>query len=85
MALSDNTAQLDLFRNAPLTLMQETRADGYDWPRALTYIGERATAIVILERATCQLNAVTHPFEVQILTQRGTVPVVLTGCCAGAP
>ncbi|MEM1373767.1 MAG: hypothetical protein AAGF78_05220 [Pseudomonadota bacterium] len=53
------------------------RADGADWPRALTLIGARDTGILILHDRACADG--TH--EAQMLTQRGQTPILLTGCC----
>ena len=52
-------------------------AEGAEWPRALTMIGDRDTGIVILHDRACATG--TH--EAQILTQRAQTPILLTGCC----
>lgn len=73
------------FRFSGATEMEiplRTRAEGRDWPRALTLIGERDTAIVVLHDRACGIAQDSFPIEAQILTQRGQTPVLLTGCCA---
>lgn len=77
------TAGTLVFRDqtSVMAIMQHTRAEGADWPRAMTLAGPRDSAIVILQRRRC--NSDTH--EAQVLTQRGTVPLMLTGCCAATP
>ncbi|MEO0486634.1 MAG: hypothetical protein AAF092_12040 [Pseudomonadota bacterium] len=56
-------------------------AEGAEWPRALSLIGDRDTAIVILHDRACPGG--TH--EAQVLTQRGQSPILLHGCCAVRP
>jgi hypothetical protein len=56
-------------------------AEGQEWPKALTLIGDRDSGILILHRRICG----TAPYEAQMLTQRGQTPILLTGCCFLAP
>lgn len=79
-------AALTLDREIAMSVMDEAFAEGQrKWPRALTLVGERDTAIVLLESETCAVNHTQFPFQAQILTQRGTVPILLTGCCEATP
>jgi hypothetical protein len=71
-----------LDRTVTMDIMHEALAEGQrEWPRALTLVGERDTAIVLLEAETCMVNHTQFPFQAQVLTQKGTVPILLTGCC----
>ncbi len=58
-----------------------TPAEGQDWPRAYTLVGERDTAIVVIEQENCSDTA---PFRAHVLTQRGQTPIFLTGCCTSS-
>lgn len=53
-------------------------ASGADWPRAMTLIGDRDTAIVILD-APVQ----GAPTRALVLTQRAGQPILLEGRCKG--
>ncbi len=57
-----------------------TQADNRDWPRAFTLIGERDTAIVVLDRAECD----TSDIRAHVMTQRAELPILLSGCCTVA-
>jgi len=57
------------------------RAENRDWPRAFTLIGQRDTAIVLIERQVCETASETTGYRAQVLTQRGETPILLTGCC----
>ena len=51
-------------------------------PLAISLIGATDTAIAIVEIEDCQLGdqqSLSH--EVQVLTQRRGLPIMLTGCC----
>ena len=61
-----------------MDVMQTNSAEGRDWPQAFTLIGDRDTAIVLLEQEACRAD---HPFRGHVLTQRGQTPILLTGCC----
>lgn len=81
LEITDDSAA---FRFPGLTRMDiphSTRAEGRDWPRAMTLIGPRDTAIVVIHQRDCG----GLPFESQVLTQRGQTPILLSGCCAGQP
>ncbi len=66
-----------LDRESTLDIPQLSIAEGTDWPRAMTIVGPRDSAIVILHQRECLGQ--TH--EAQVLTQRGETPILLTGCC----
>lgn len=69
-----------------MTIPQRTQAEGAEFPKALTLIGGRNTAIVILNQRNCSTDIVTgFPFEANILTQKGETPVILAGCCRPVP
>ena len=72
-------------RNIAMEVMDETHAEGdRDWPRALTLVGRDDTAILVLDQEQCQLNGRAYPLQSLGLTQYGTVPILLTGCCGTA-
>lgn len=75
--MSASGAALHLLGRADMDLMHQTTAEGRDWPRAFTLIGERDTAIVLIEREDC--NGL--PYRAHLFTQRGQTPILLTGCC----
>lgn len=64
-----------------------TPAEGRAWPRALTLIGPRDTAIVLLDRSQCGITGSDrdHPYAAHLMTQRGTDAILLTGCCRLKP
>ncbi|MEM7668111.1 MAG: hypothetical protein AAF317_03040 [Pseudomonadota bacterium] len=64
-----------------------TRAEGRDWPLALTLIGSRETAILVIDRQTCSdtVSDRAYPYSALLLTQRGTDPILLDGCCRPRP
>jgi hypothetical protein len=65
-----------------LDIPHQTTAHDRDWPKALTLLGGRDTAIVILNDRICSTAEVTdYPIEANILTQKAETPVILTGCC----
>ena len=64
-----------------MDVMQTNAAEGRDWPQAFTLIGDRDTAIVLLEQEAC---APDHPIRSHVLTQRGQTRILLTGCCRPA-
>ena len=70
-----------LDRESTLDIPQKSNAEGADWPKAMTLIGPRDSAIIIIHRREC--GAQSH--EMQVLTQRGETPVLLTGCCSALP
>ncbi len=64
-----------LDRNSDMQVMQQSIADGQDWPIAMTVVGPRDSGIVIVEAPQDD----TYP--VRILTQRGETPILLAGFC----
>ena len=66
-----------LDRVSVLQVPQKSTAEGAEWPKAATLIGPRDSAIIILHKRQCG----TSDHEIQILTQRGESPILLTGCC----
>lgn len=69
----------DIEYTIPLT----TPAEGRVWPRALTLLAEQDTAIAIIRPATCSDSMSDREYEwtVDVLTQRRSEAIVLTGCC----
>lgn len=68
-----------------MEVMLETPVQGADWPRAFTLIGERDTAIVLLERESCTRDGASFELRAHVFTQRGQSPILLTGCCTSRP
>jgi len=80
--LSDNDARFQFAgRDQRFTIPQSTRAEGRDWPRAMTLVSRNDTAILVLDETTCTVGDDTYPMRLDILTQRGETPILLTGCC----
>lgn len=65
-----------------LEVMDSRRAENRDWPLALTLIGARDTAILLIEPGACTAGDATLPYRATVLTQRVQTPLVLVGCCA---
>ena len=78
--LTQTTATFDYIGETEMTIPQTSRAEGRSWPVAMTLISAdfSSTAIVILHDRMCQTG---QSHEVQVLTQRQDLPVLLTGCC----
>lgn len=76
-------AQAEFIFPAPtqMGVALETRAEGQDWPRAYTLIGDRDTAILLLEHESCE----EFPMRGHVMTQRAQTPILLTGCCSVSP
>lgn len=79
--LSGETALFNFQRSREMSIPHQTSAEGQDWPRALTLINRNDTAIVIIDRQSCN----TGDHSAHVLTQRGDTPILLTGCCAAIP
>ena len=60
-----------------------TTAEGRFWPRAWTLISDRDTAIAIVGKRTCNdtMSDTEFAFGIDYLSQRGTTPVIYSGCC----
>ena len=71
------SARVQFPTTTQMEVMLSTPAEGKDWPIAYTLVGERDTAIALLERETCGSDEI----RAHILTQRGQTPILLTGCC----
>jgi len=78
LQVDEATAQFRFLSETDMDVALSTNAEGQDWPRALTLIGDRDTAIVVIERETCSETA---PYRAHVMTQRGQTPILLTGCC----
>ena len=80
LTLDGTAAELTLGATTEMEVMHEARAEGAGWPRALTLIGDRDTAILILDPRQCAADPeASH--TAHLLTQRGQSPIFLTGCC----
>ncbi|MDG1457865.1 MAG: hypothetical protein P8Q92_08265 [Pseudoprimorskyibacter sp.] len=77
LRIEDDTAVLNHLIKTQMNLMLSTVAKGQLTPVALTFVGDRDTAIVVVHDRICG----TAPYEAQVLTQRGQTPILLTGCC----
>ena len=77
--LSADGASFAYIGSSPMDVPQMSRAEGREWPLALTLISPdyRSTAILIVDARAC--DGGTHAAEV--LTQRNETPVLLVGCC----
>lgn len=78
LELRGDTAAFSFPAPTRMDIPHRARAEGRDWPRALTLIGPRDSAIVLLHDLPCVDG---DGFDVQVLTQRGQTPILLTGCC----
>ena len=76
LEVSEAGATLDYQRQSELDIALRTRAEGADWPRALTLIGRGDSAILLLEP---QDSEGLH--RARVLTQRGETPILLIGQC----
>lgn len=81
--LTLDPAQARLVFPAPtdMDVMLETPVQGADWPRAYTLVGDRDTAIVLIEREACGEAL----YRSHVFTQRGQTPILLGGCCEMRP
>jgi len=77
LTFDDATASFSFPSPTNMDVMLTTQAEGLDWPRAFTLIGERDTAIALLELETCN----DAPYRAHVMTQRGQTPILLSGCC----
>ena len=67
-----------LDRTTQMQIMQRSTAENATWPLAMTAVGPRDSAIMIVEQPD------DGSYLVRILTQRGETPVLLAGTCKGA-
>lgn len=77
LTITGDIAIFDFERKNSFQIPDTAFAQGKDWPRAKPLIGDFDTAVVVLDQDSCE----TGPISVDILTQRGQTPVLLTGCC----
>ncbi len=77
LEFDEASARFGFPADTDMEVMNDIAAEGADWPRAFTLIGDRDTAIVLLEQEACGDVAL----RAHILTQRGQTPILLTGCC----
>ena len=77
LEVADELATLSFPSPTELEVMLTTTAEGRDWPVAYTLIGQRDTAVLILDRRQCG----DKPLTAELLTQRAQTPIFLTGCC----
>ena len=63
------------------------RAEGRAWPRVLTLLAQRDTALVILRPQRCSDTMSDNDFDwmIDVLTQRRGEAIALTGCCRVRP
>ncbi len=62
-------------RISDMQIMQQSVAEGLSWPIAMTVVGPRDSAIIIIEQP------VDESYPVRVLTQRGETPILLAGTC----
>lgn len=79
--LAEDSAVFDFLRDGTFEVPQMSMAKGADLPRAYTLIADFDTAIVIVADGPCS----SGDLRAHVLTQQGTEPVILTGCCTGTP
>lgn len=77
LTITGSDAIFDFERKNSFQIPDTAFAEGRDWPQAKPLIGDFDTAVVILDKDSCE----TGDLSVDILTQRGQTPVLLTGCC----
>ena len=82
LEITDTSASFSFVQAETLDIPHVSIAKDRDWPKALTLLGGRDTAIVILNTHQCSTEQITnYPIEATILTQKAETPVILTGCC----
>jgi hypothetical protein len=80
--ITGTTASFSFVNADSLDIPHISTAKDRDWPKALTLLGGRDTAIVILNKHLCSTAQITnYPIEANVLTQKAETPVILTGCC----
>lgn len=65
------------------TIPDERIAEGRHWPRVMTLLAARDTAIAVLRPAACSdtMSDRSLDWSIDLLTQRRGEAVVYTGCC----
>lgn len=63
------------------------QAEGRPWPRILTLLAERDTALVLVRPQSCSdtMSDREFPWMIDMLTQRAGEAIAFTGCCRAAP
>lgn len=85
LLLHADSARFTFGKTLDMTIPQRTQVENAPFPKALTLLAHRDTAIVILNERRCDTeHATAFPIEANILTQKGEEPVILRGCCTVA-
>ena len=76
-----DTAQIDY------TIPHVAIAEGRPWPQVLTLLAQRDTALAIIRPLQCSDTMSDTEFDwmIDVLTQRNSEAIALTGCCRLAP
>lgn len=82
LTIDGNSGVFDLTQATKMDIPLVTKAERRDWPRAYSLIGDRDTVIAVVDQDSCQLKGQGFDLSVDILTQRASTAIVLTGCCA---
>ena len=78
LEFDESQARFTLSSETRMTLRLTTNAEGQEWPRAFTLVGDNDTAIALIEQETC----LALPYRGHVLTQRAQTPILFTGCCS---
>ena len=81
LRIGEDTARFEMQRQINYDIPLISIAENRDWPKVYTLVVDFDTAIATVDRDTCRLGTQDYPLSVDILTQRGETPIVLTGCC----
>lgn len=84
LTVSGESGVFELTQPVTMDIPLVTKAERRDWPRAYSLIGDRDTVIAVVDRDACVLRGQDFDLSADILTQRGSTAIVLTGCCAVA-
>lgn len=77
LTITGSEAIFDFERKNTFQIPDTAKPEGRDWPQAKPLIGDFDTAVVVMDLDSCE----SGPISIDILTQRGQTPVLLTGCC----
>ncbi len=77
LELRGTEVQFSFMRDTQMEVMLDTPAEGQEWPRAMTLIGERDSGVLIIDVRACGAS----PYSAEVLTQRSITPILLVGCC----
>jgi hypothetical protein len=80
--ITDSTAIFAYPDPIAMDVMQDGYAEGSDKTRALTLLGGRQTAIIVISEGFCRINTETFSTSVTVLTQKSDDPIILEGCCS---